>query len=260
MTTPPPDPWSALRRHTAARIALGRAGVSLPTAEWLGFGVAHALARDAVHLPLDEAGVQAQIRALGLACHGVRSAAADRATYLRRPDLGRRLCDASAATLAALPRMTADLLIVVGDGLSALAVHRHAAPLLAELQAHLARAGLQTGPVLVAHQARVALGDEAGAALGAPAVLVLIGERPGLSSPDSLGAYLTWAPRRGLSDALRNCVSNIRPEGLAYGLAAHKITWLLAMARRGVGTGVALKDESDRVALPSPGDAAKTIA
>jgi len=250
MTAPPPDPWSALRRHTAARIALGRAGVSLPTAEWLSFGVAHALARDAVHLPLDEAAVQAQVQALGLACHAVHSAAPDRATYLRRPDLGRRLSDDSAAQLAALPRMKGDLLMVVGDGLSALAVHRHAAPLLAELQTHLAQAGLQAGPVLLARQARVALGDEAGAALYAPAVLVLIGERPGLSSPDSLGAYLTWAPRAGLADALRNCVSNIRPEGLAYGLAAHKITWLLAMARRGGGTGVALKDESDRVALP----------
>lgn len=259
MTAPPPDPWSALRRHTAARIALGRAGVSLPTAEWLGFGLAHALARDAVHLALDNTAVQTQVQALGLACHAVHSAAADRATYLRRPDLGRRLSDDSAEKLASLPRMTADLLVVVADGLSALAVHRHAAPMLAELQTHLAQAGLRLGPVLVARQARVALGDAAGAALGAPAVLVLIGERPGLSAPDSLGAYLTWAPRAGLADALRNCVSNIRPEGLAHGLAAHKITWLLAMARRGGGTGVALKDESDRVALPSPGDGAKTI-
>lgn len=250
MSTPPSDPWSALRRHTAARIALGRAGVSLPTAEWLDFGVAHALARDAVHLRLDKAAVQAQVQALGLVCHTVHSAAADRATYLRRPDLGRRLSDDSAAVLAALPRMAGDLLVVAGDGLSALAVHRHAAPLLAELQTHLGQAGLRLGPVLVAHQARVALGDAAAAALGAPAVLVLIGERPGLSSPDSLGAYLTWAPRVGLADSLRNCVSNIRLEGLAYGLAAYKITWLLAMARRLGSTGVALKDESDRVALP----------
>ena len=254
MPAPPPDPWCSLRRHTAARIALGRAGVSLPTAEWLGFGVAHALARDAVHLPLDPAGVQAQVQALGLVCHGVHSAAPDRVTYLRRPDLGRRLAPDSATALAALPRVTADLLVVVGDGLSALAVHRHAAPLLAELHAHLAQAGLHIGPVLVAQQARVALGDEAGAALAAPAVLVLIGERPGLSSPDSLGAYLSWAPRPGLADSLRNCVSNIRPEGLDYGLAAHKLTWLLAMARRGCGTGVQLKDESDRVALPRDAD------
>ena len=254
MSAPPPDPWTALRRHTAARIALGRAGVSLPTAEWLGFGVAHALARDAVHLPLDGALVRTQVQALGLVCHDVHSAAADRATYLRRPDLGRRLAEASALQLAGLPRMTGELLVMVGDGLSALAVHRHAAPLLAELQTHLTAAGLRLGPVLVAHQARVALGDAAGAALGAPAVLVLIGERPGLSSPDSLGAYLTWAPHPGLADSLRNCVSNIRPEGLAYGLAAHKITWLLAMARRLGSTGVMLKDESDRVALPpSPG-------
>ena len=135
-------------------------------------------------------------------CHTVHSAAANRATYLRRPDLGRRLSDDSAAVLAALPRMAGDLLVVVGDGLSALAVHRHAAPLLAELQTHLGQAGLRLGPVLVAHQARVALGDAAAAALGAPAVLVLIGERPGLSSPDSLGAYLTWAPRVGLALSL----------------------------------------------------------
>lgn len=259
MPAPPPDPWSALRRHTAARIALGRAGVSLPTAEWLGFGVAHALARDAVHLPLDLAGVQVQVQALGLVCHAVHSAAPDRATYLRRPDLGRRLAPESAAALAALPRLVDELLVVVGDGLSALAIQRHAAPLLAALQPALAQAGLRIGPVLLASQARVALGDEAGAALGARAVLVLIGERPGLSSPDSLGAYLTSAPRMGLQDALRNCVSNIRPEGLAYVAAAHKISWLLAMAQRGGGTGVQLKDESDRVALPQ-GPAPSSIA
>lgn len=251
MAAPPPDPWSALRRHTAARIALGRAGVSLPTAEWLGFGVAHALARDAVHLPLDEAAVQAQVQDLGLVCHRVHSAATDRATYLRRPDLGRRLAGESAQALAALPRMADGLLVVAADGLSALAVHRHLAPLLAELVRQLADEGLQLGPVLVARQARVALGDEAGAALGARAVLVLIGERPGLSSPDSLGTYLTWAPRAGLADSQRNCVSNIRPQGLSYALAAHKITWLLAMAQRLGSTGVMLKDESDRVALPS---------
>ncbi len=252
-----PDPWTALRRHTAARIALGRAGASLPTAEWLRFGVAQALARDAVHGALDLPGLSAAVAALGLATHAVHSAAPDRATYLRRPDLGRRLDAASAASLAALPPAETDLVVMLGDGLSALAVQRHAPPLLDALQARLQALGLRLGPVVVAQQARVALGDAVGAALAAPAVLVLIGERPGLSSPDSLGAYLSWAPRPGLNDAQRNCVSNIRPEGQAIGAAAQRIAWLLAAARRLGATGVALKDESDTQPLPGPAGPAR---
>ncbi len=249
-----PDPWQALRRHTAARIALGRAGASLPTAEWLRFALAHAQARDAVHAALDEAALAAQLAAHDFASVCVESAASDRATYLLRPDLGRRLSARSAALLPALAGAGCDLAVVVGDGLSASAAQTQALPLLLELRPGLAQQGLVTAPVVLARQARVALGDEVGALLGAHAVLVLIGERPGLSSPDSLGAYLTWAPQPGRSDAQRNCVSNIRPAGLSYAEAARKLAWLLGAARRLGATGVALKDESDAPRL-SVGDA-----
>jgi ethanolamine ammonia-lyase small subunit len=243
------DPWHELRRHTTARIALGRTGASLPTDEWLRFGVAHALARDAVHTVLDGEALAAQLDAHGFDHLLVHSAAPDRATYLRRPDLGRRLDDASAARLAARTAAPCDVAVLLGDGLSARAVNEHALPLLLELRPRLEAAGLGLGTVAMALQARVALGDEVGAALAARAVLVLIGERPGLSSPDSLGAYLTWAPQPGRSDAQRNCVSNIRPAGLAHADAAHKIAWLLAAAQRLGATGVALKDESDAPVL-----------
>ncbi len=245
----PPDPWTALRQHTAARIALGRAGASLPTAEWLRFAQAHALARDAVHAPFDSAALALECAQQDLECTVVESAACDRATYLRHPDMGRRLNARSAALLAALQPAVCDVAVVVADGLSAQAVQRHALPLLLELRPRLEAHGQALGPVLLAHQARVALGDEAGGLLQARAVLVLIGERPGLSSPDSLGAYLTWAPQPGRSDAQRNCVSNIRPEGLPYAEAAHKVSWLLGAALRLGGTGVALKDQSDSAAL-----------
>jgi ethanolamine ammonia-lyase small subunit len=244
-----PDPWSALRGHTAARIALGRAGASLPTAEWLRFAQAHALARDAVHTPLDATALAADLQAHGFETLQVESAAGDRATYLRRPDLGRALSPRSAALLAAIDPPGADLVVLVGDGLSARAAQAHALPLLTELRPRLEAAAWTLGPVVLALQARVALGDGVGAALRARAVLVLIGERPGLSSPDSLGAYLTWSPAPGRSDAQRNCVSNIRPEGLSCAAAAHTIAWLLVAARRLGATGVMLKDESPPQAL-----------
>lgn len=244
-----PDPWLDLRRHTPARIALGRSGNSLPTAEWLRLGAAHAQARDAVHLPFDSDAVSAELALQGIAPLVVESAAGDRATHLRRPDLGRRLSPRSAALLADRGAGQGGVAVVVGDGLSARAVHAHAAALLGALQPLLAAQGQPVGAVVLAHQARVALGDEVGALLHEPAVLVLIGERPGLSSPDSLGAYLTWAPRAGRSDAERNCVSNIRPEGLAVAAAADRIAWLLGAARRLGCTGVGLKDESGS-ALP----------
>ena len=244
MTTP--DPWTALRQHTLARIALGRTGASLPTAEWLRFAEAHALARDAVHTPLDVPALVAALRHHGIEPAVVASAAPDRATYLRRPDLGRRLAEAAATALQPGPP---GLAVVLADGLSARATQAHALPLLLALRAHLEAAGEALGAVVVATQARVALGDEVGERLAARAVLVLIGERPGLSSPDSLGAYLTWAPRRGRSDAERNCVSNIRPEGQSPAQAAARLAWLLGAARRLGATGVALKDES-AVAAP----------
>lgn len=251
------DPWAALRAHTPARIALGRAGASLPTGEVLRFGQAHALARDAVHLALDVPALEEALRSEGFATCRVASAAPDRATYLLRPDLGRRLDESSAVRLQELQAGDAlqgcDLLLVAADGLSSLAVQRHVLPLAREVRAR-APAGWRIGPVVIATQARVALGDDIGALLRPRLVAMLIGERPGLSSPDSLGIYLTWAPQRGRSDAQRNCISNVRPEGLAYDKAAAKLWWLCTEARRLQATGVALKDMSDAPALAA-GDA-----
>lgn len=244
------DPWSALRQHTPARVGLGRSGASLPTRELLAFGAAHAQARDAVHLPLDVEALCTRIERLGLPTVRVRSAASDRATYLLRPDLGRRLDAASAAALDTLrPRAeSCDLLLVVADGLSSAAIERQAVPLIDALLRQCPPAW-QIGPVVVATQARVALGDEIGERLGVPLVAVLIGERPGLSSPDSLGVYLTYAPRVGRSDAERNCLSNVREQGLTHDAAARKLWWLAQASRRLQLTGVELKDRSDLVAL-----------
>ncbi|MFC7397153.1 ethanolamine ammonia-lyase subunit EutC [Chelatococcus sp. GCM10030263] len=238
------DPWARLTRLTPARIALGRAGPSLPTREVLRFGLAHAQARDAVHTPFDAAGTARAIEALGHEAMVVASAAPSRDVYLRRPDLGRRLAEESRERLSMRPVAPADLAIVVADGLSSTAIHANAAPFLAAWTPLLKQRGLRLAPVVIASGARVALGDEVGALLNARAVVVLIGERPGLSSPDSLGLYLTLHPKVGRSDAERNCISNVRREGLAYADAAHKLGWLLDMAfQRGV-SGVALKDES----------------
>ncbi len=245
-----PSPWAELRRFTPARIALGRSGAAWPTRALLEFGLAHARARDAVHLPLDAARLEAELRAVGFDPVRVRSAAPDRATYLARPDLGRRLAPESAAALAR-GGLAPEIAVAVADGLSAVAVQRHAAPLLAALRT-LAPARWARAAVAVALQGRVALGDEIGERLGARLVAVLVGERPGLSSPDSLGVYVTWAPRVGRTDAERNCVSNVRPEGLGYGDAAHRVDWLAAEALRRELTGVELRDES-AAALGGPG-------
>jgi len=238
-----PDPWSRLAALTPARIALGRAGSSLPTGAVLKFDVAHALARDAVHQPLDLSALAADWRAAGGA-DGVlvRSRAGDRLTYLQRPDLSRRLDDASTARLAA-EAADFDLAIVLADGLSAPAVQRYALPLVQALLPRLE--GLRAAPLVLAEQGRVALGDEIGALLRARLVLVLLGERPGLSSPDSLGAYLTFAPQVGRRDAQRNCVSNIRDDGLPPTAAARRLAWLIRAALVRRLTGVELKDESD---------------
>jgi ethanolamine ammonia-lyase small subunit len=243
-----PDPWAALRAHTPARIALGRSGVSLPTSEWLKFSQAHAEARDAVHVPLDADRLVEDLSALGLSPLQVHSAATDRSHYLLRPDLGRQLDEASSSLLARQPATGCELLLVLGDGLSSAAVQRHAVPLVAEVMKRLP-AGWRLGPPVIALQARVALGDPIGERLGAQMVAVLIGERPGLSSPDSLGVYLTHAPRPGRSDAERNCISNIRPEGLAVDAAARKLVWLASEGLRLRLTGVGLKDRSDERAL-----------
>lgn len=242
-------PWGDWRRSTAARIALGRAGVSIPTDEALRFGVAHALARDAIHTALDITLLQAQLEDAGHAVVQTHSRAPDRTTYLRRPDLGRQLEPASIERLRAVAaslERAPDLCIVVGDGLSSLAVQRHAAPLLAALLPLLAP-GTVLAPVVVVQQARVAVADDVGEALHARLGIILIGERPGLSSPDSLGIYLTHSPRRGLTDAQRNCISNVRPEGLSYTAAAQKLAWLIRHSLKVGLSGVALKDESEDV-------------
>lgn len=247
-----PNPWTALRALTPARVALGRAGASLPTEEILRFGLAHAQARDAVHAALDTAALAARLQALGLDTLTVASAAPDRATYLMRPHLGRRLHPDDARRLASPAAASCDLLLVVGDGLSALAVERHALPLVEQILA--ARPpGWRLGPVVIATQSRVALADELGQILGAAIAAILIGERPGLSSPDSLGLYLTHGPRPGRSDAERNCISNVRPEGLSYPEAARRLWWLCEAARRLGYSGVALKDGSAPPLPPAAG-------
>ena len=239
------DFWAGLARSTPARIALGRAGSGLPTQQVLEFSMAHAQARDAVHTPFDGDGVEAAIRDLGFDTHRTRSAAPDRMTYLRRPDYGRRLSDSGRNALEATGLGPVDLALVVADGLSSTAIHTQAPLMLAALKPWIIEAGWRTGPVVIAEQARVALGDEVGEVMKARAVLVLVGERPGLSSPDSLGLYLTYAPRVGRNDGERNCISNVRQEGLAHHLAAFKLVWLLREALTRGLTGVQLKDESD---------------
>jgi ethanolamine ammonia-lyase small subunit len=232
---PGDDPWAVLRGATRARVALGRAGDALPTARELEFRAAHAAARDAVHQPLDAGVVRAALP--GADVVEVHSAAPDRATYLQRPDLGRQLAEGTS-----LPRADADLALVIADGLSPRAVHEHAAGLVTALLERLPE--WTVAPLVLAHQARVALGDAVGAALGVRAVVVLIGERPGLSSADSLGVYLTWDPRPGRADSERNCVSNVRPpHGSSYANAADTVAALLSAARELGASGVALKDE-----------------
>ncbi len=248
------DPWGELRRHTPARIALGRAGGSLPTAELLRFSAAHARARDAVHVALDtEALAQAAAQA-GWPPILVSSEAPSRVDYLRRPDLGRRLQAGDRQHLRDVSTGPVDLAVVLGDGLSALAVQSHALAVLSSLHRALAAspgdAPLQCAPLVVATQARVALADDVGAALQARLALILIGERPGLSAADSLGAYLTHEPQPGRTDAERNCVSNIRPEGLTPQAAGQRLAWLVRQALRRGLTGVGLKDNSAIETLP----------
>ena len=242
------NPWTRLRSFTNARLALGRAGDSLPTQEVLRFGLAHAQARDAVHRALDVEEVVRDLRACGFGSVTMQSAAPDRAAYLRRPDLGRRLDDAS-RTLLSANKKAFSVIFIVADGLSAIAPARHAVAVLREINSRL-EDGLRIAPVIVATQARVALGDEIGELLRAEMTVLLIGERPGLSSPDSLGIYLTYRPRIGCTDADRNCISNVRPEGLSYESAAHKLLHLMLRARELGRSGVALKDESDLPRLP----------
>jgi len=235
----PGDLWARLRRTTPARIGLGRVGTAPPLGEVLQFQLAHARARDAVHAALDVEALAAELAPMPV-LH-VESAAPDRATYLRRPDLGRRLSERSAALLADAGGRC-DVVFVIGDGLSATGVQAGAAQLLKACAKALG--DLQIGPVVIARQARVALGDPIGEALGARACVMIIGERPGLTVPDSLGIYLTFAPRPDRSDAERNCISNIHGAGgLSPAEAAATLGWLLREALRRQLSGVDLKDD-----------------
>jgi ethanolamine ammonia-lyase small subunit len=233
-----------LRDFTMARVGLERSGAALATRELLAFQLAHAMARDAVNHPFDPVGLQLECAGRDWPSQALHSEAADRQVYLRRPDLGRRLDERSREALAAhVGHTSVDLAVAVVDGLSALAIHRHALPLLDLLLPRLDGAGWSRAELVLVEQGRVAVGDDIGHVLGAHLVLVLIGERPGLSSPDSLGAYLTWHPAPGRTDAERNCISNIRPDGLGYREAADRLFALASEARRRRLTGVALKED-----------------
>jgi len=245
------DPWTRLRQFTRARVAIGRTGHAQKTETILAFGLAHAQARDAVHLPLDATELEAALREAGHEVLQVHSAAADRDQYLRRPDLGRRLDADSLVRIGPAAARPFDVVFVIADGLSALAAQRHALPLLQAVLASLP--DWQVGPIVIARQSRVALGDEIGERLGARQVVMLIGERPGLSSPDSLGIYLTFDPRVGRTDAQRNCISNVRPEGLSYVEAARRLVFLLRGAVVLGRSGVDLKDDSVAVAATLSG-------
>ena len=241
--------WRDLQALTAARIGLDRAGASIATGPLLEFQLAHARARDAVHEQLDAAKLAGDLEPLGLPVFVVDSAVGARGNYLMRPDLGRRLAPEAGAALAQQAG-DYDVALVVGDGLSARAVQSHAAPVLAALLPLLKAERFRIAPLVIARNARVAIGDAIAQALRAQSVAMLIGERPGLSAPDSMGAYLTWQPNAQTTDADRNCVSNIRPEGIGYADAAFKIAHLLRAMRALRLSGVRLKDESDRPTLP----------
>jgi ethanolamine ammonia-lyase small subunit len=250
----PHNPWLELRRLTPARIALGRTGTSMPTRAQLDFQYAHAQARDAVHLPFDHRALRSQLSERGHESLLLHSAAIDRNSYLQRPDLGRKLSDESAQVLrdyASAHPGGVDLVIVVADGLSALAVHRHTLPFLARLEEQVRAENWTVAPVILVEQGRVAVADEVGELLGAKMTVILIGERPGLSSPDSLGLYFTYNPKVGLTDAYRNCISNVRLEGLSYGMAAHRLLYLMREACRRQLSGVNLKDEAQVQTLES---------
>jgi len=240
-----PDPWNTLRRFTAARIGLGRAGGSIPTRQLLDFQLAHARARDAVHRELDIDALRNGLAAKHFDFLVLASAARDRHTFIQRPDLGRILDEKSKTFLETQPHAQAwDVVFVIADGLSALAAQRHALPLIAMMQPHLEFEGWHVAPCCLVSQGRVGIGDEIGALLPAQMSVMLIGERPGLTSPDSLGAYLTWNPLPGRSNAERNCVSNIRPEGLSYAAAAYKLLHLMRQSRNRKISGLALKEDA----------------
>jgi ethanolamine ammonia-lyase small subunit len=238
--------WETLKQYTAARIALGRAGAGLPTDEYLQFKLSHAQAKDAVWQPFDRMLIAEALRQEEVNTLFVESSAGSRQEYLTRPDLGRKLSARSAEALSQAALPPADLLIVVADGLSSIAMHTHAVPFIRSFLPYVADLGKTLYPVVIAERSRVALGDEIGHILGAQLIVMLIGERPGLSSPDSMGIYLTWKPAgANCPDSERNCISNVRPQGLTYDKAAFKLAWLAEQAFAMNRTGISLKDMSD---------------
>jgi ethanolamine ammonia-lyase small subunit len=251
---PASNPWTLLRQLTAARIGLSRSGASLATGPLLDFRLAHAQARDAVHAELNETALAEALIPFGLPVLTLTSAAPDKQTYLMRPDLGRTLATGAEATLETYAGAY-DIVFVISDGLSARAVQSHAAPLLATMLPVLAEQGLRVAPLIIATRGRVALADAIARRLQADCVVMLIGERPGLSAPDSMGAYVTWRPDDRTSDASRNCISNIRPDGIGYADAGFKLLHLLQAMRSHRMSGVQLKDSSDRLAI---GDGVKS--
>lgn len=239
------DPWVALRDYTPARIALGRTGASIPLHEALNFKLAHAHARDAIYSVLDLARLRNDLEIFELPVYHLQSRVRNRQEYLKRPDLGRNLNEASRRILQGQPEnVSYDVSIILADGLSASAVNDHAVNILRTLIPFFRSSGLRIAPLTIAEQARVAICDEIGWVLRAQLVVILIGERPGLTSPNSLGAYLTYAPVAGLTDESRNCISNIRPEGLNYKHASKKIFYLAQESLRRKLSGVHLKDNA----------------
>ena len=239
------DSWQHLKNHTPARIAIGRVGQSIPTQEVLNFGLSHALAKDAIYTELDVDSIASKLTEKGYSSVELKSLADSKKDYLMNPNLGRRLNEKSKKLLHGQSMKENSIALIFADGLSATAIHNHAIHLLLELDLYFKEHSIfSLSPILLSRYSRVALGDEIGEKLNCIASLIFIGERPGLSSPDSLGVYITWLPKVGRLESERNCISNIRQEGLSYKLAAYKIFWILQRAKQLNATGVVLKDES----------------
>ncbi len=243
-----PDSWEFLRKHTAARIALGHAGVSLPTKELLAFRLAHAQARDAVYSELNKEKISTELSEIGFDYLFVKSSSVSRDEYLKNPNSGKKLDQEFLQKLKQFPS-SYDLCFIIGDGLSAVAVNEHSVAVINLLSLKLKKQNWSIAPIIVSEQTRVALTDEIGNLLNANIVVMLIGERPGLSSPDSMGAYITYHPKPGLTDERRNCVSNIRPDGLSYSFAAEKLFYLLTEMNAKKISGVQLKDRQEGLFL-----------
>lgn len=240
-----PDNWARLRTFTGARIALGRAGASLPTRAHLDFQLAHARAKNAVRMPLDLDALEERLKKTGTATLRLDTLAANRDDYLQYPDRGRQLAPQSRALLrASVPDNSADIALVVADGLSSTAIERQTVPFLSAFLPLATGRGYSCSPVALVRQGRVAVADPVAETIGSRMAVILIGERPGLSSPDSMGIYFTFNPHRGCQDADRNCISNIHGQGLSCEQAAARLIYLVTEADRLGLSGIGLKDTS----------------